>query len=196
MVVPSPEPGLVRESTAWSEYDLELVNYYGIKENCLKAITKSGYTSLASLRALSSVQLEDVLKQLGIPLKQMFDIYNLLIHYMPQDRCQTPPDIPMSATHKGVLQTNRDRLIGMIDADQLCDRLFAYHVLTTTDLDKLKSESTQTSQGKVRELLTIIPRKSDGAYALFMQALCDTEQGHVVNMLEQSQYQGVSKGKF
>ena len=192
-IVSESDKSAHREAILWSAYDLELVKCYCINEASLKALETSGFTSFRILKSLPTIEVDELLKNTGLPLQQILEIYKLLTHYNPSDSYEAVGDLPMTDRHKDILQNNRDKLVGMIDADPLSDRLFAYHVFTANDVDKVKLE--KTPQDKVREILSIIPRKADGAYALLMQALSDTEQGHVVKMLEDSRYQGISKGK-
>ena len=178
----------------WSEYDLKLFEEYDIESDLIVFLELKGISSLSYLKSLPVSKRESILKTSDMPLSQIIQMYNLLEHYRIQETHYSTQDIPMTNHHASILLRHRDKLIGMIEADVLCDKLFSYGVLTVSDLDLLNGK--QTGCSKTRELLNILPRKTDSVFFLLLQSLRDTEQAHIANMVVESETQMSQIGMY
>lgn len=88
----------------------------------------------------------------------------------------------MDERHRTILRKGRVILLKDISAiDNLCDKLFAYGVLTEGMVAEIKAENGREPQA--RKLLDILPRRGKDAFDFFYQSLVETDQQELANIL-------------
>ncbi|XP_076086518.1 caspase-3-like isoform X1 [Mytilus galloprovincialis] len=89
----------------------------------------------------------------------------------------------MDERSRTILRKGRTILIkGLCDIPGICDKLFAYGVLTEGMMSEITSEHTREQQA--RALLDILPRRGQTAYDYFHQALVDTHSQDLADVLK------------
>ncbi|XP_071145847.1 caspase-3-like isoform X2 [Mytilus edulis] len=89
----------------------------------------------------------------------------------------------MDERSRTILRKGRTILIkGLCDIPGICDKLFAYGVLTEGMMSEITSEHTREQQA--RALLDILPRRGQTAYDYFHQALVDTHNQELADVLK------------
>ncbi|CAC5407344.1 unnamed protein product [Mytilus coruscus] len=91
----------------------------------------------------------------------------------------------MEQKHKNVLQTSFNYLIkNLHNVDAICDELIQDNVLTAGMNDSIKHKKPKPT-GQTRELLSILPRRGNKAYASFIKALDDTDNKELADYLRE-----------
>ncbi|XP_063409680.1 caspase-3-like isoform X1 [Mytilus trossulus] len=89
----------------------------------------------------------------------------------------------MDERSRTILRKGRTILIkGLCDIPGICDKLFAYGVLTEGMMSEITSEHTREQQA--RALLDILPRRGQTAYDYFHQALVETNNQELADVLK------------
>lgn len=89
----------------------------------------------------------------------------------------------MDERERTILRKARVTLIkNLTDVTGLCDKLFSYGVLTENMLSEIMMEGPTNNQ--VRKLLDIVPRRGKDAYGFLHQALVETGQQEMADMLK------------
>lgn len=89
----------------------------------------------------------------------------------------------MDERSRTILRKGRTILIkGLCDIPGICDKLFAYGVLSEGMMSEITSEHTREQQA--RALLDILPRRGQSAYDFFHQALVETHQQELADVLK------------
>ncbi|XP_050413885.2 caspase-3 [Patella vulgata] len=101
----------------------------------------------------------------------------------------------MSERDKRLLQVNRENLLkNIFDVDSVASHLLADEVITDSMHDEIVSHRTKAS--KIRELLTIIPRRGEDAFNQFYEALVKTDEGAAADLLKPELKEMRKKGKI
>jgi len=91
-------------------------------------------------------------------------------------------EVPMSDAHYDKLTDNIDQLCLFADPENgLLDKLVSTKVISLTDAKYIRAMTGHNE--KARKLIEILIRKSDDAFDGFINALNQTRQSHVTNML-------------
>lgn len=91
----------------------------------------------------------------------------------------------MLDSHKHLLTKNRVRLIrDLIPNEEFFAVLMGDHTLTPSMVEDI--QAAKTTQGKVGKLLDILPKRGAKAFQTFLNALRESHQGHLLDVLDPS----------
>ena len=87
----------------------------------------------------------------------------------------------MTAEHQASLRKNTVNLVSNMTPQPLIEHLYSSGALSSEEMETVKAESTLSN--KNRALLDILRRKPDSAFRKLKEALVETEQDFIANML-------------
>ena len=98
----------------------------------------------------------------------------------------------MSKEHKNVLRKHRDELVQNLNPDRVLDILYGADVLTDNDLSTINAVAVRQKQ--VHSLLDILQRGDDEGFPNRLEALKNTKQNALADLLEMPT--GKSRNKY
>ena len=97
----------------------------------------------------------------------------------------------MDERHQEVLRKCSEYLISNVRPLSVVDRLYADHILTADDAERLSQEAT--TNDKNRLLLGMLPRAGPNAFSSLVIALKETEQSFIADHLLAQSNKGMYK---
>lgn len=93
-------------------------------------------------------------------------------------------DVVMSKDHKQVLREFRDQLVDNMYPDDILNQLQSHKILTHRDSTRIKDKGSAEAMNE--SLLDTLMRKPDRAFAEFINALRESDQNHVANIIDKN----------
>ena len=90
----------------------------------------------------------------------------------------------MTKIHQKQLSGATYQLTQYMDPESVMCYLGSKGILTNDEIEKINKNNTTNDQ--VKQLICLLQRKSDSAFFILMEGLRETEQLHVLTIIEQS----------
>lgn len=100
-------------------------------------------------------------------------------------------DVVMSKDHKQVLREFRDQLVDNMYPDDILNQLQSHKILTHRDAARIKDKGSAEAMNE--SLLDTLMRKPDRAFAEFINALRESDQNHVANIIDKNKGMPIGK---
>jgi Caspase recruitment domain len=107
-----------------------------------------------------------------------------MLYVFPETlRCDNREELPLSKTTRNVIRQNWTALIKFMELDSgLIYKLYATGCLRDSQREIIGEQ--QTAKQKKEKLLELLLRKSLAAFDAFVRCLLETQQGHVLGLLD------------
>ena len=91
---------------------------------------------------------------------------------------------PLEEKYRDILRTVRDPLVNDMDPRAVLLKMSASLLFSSQDEEEINAKTTRQRQNE--ELLRILPTKGCQAYDIFKEALTESGQEHLANLLEKA----------